>query len=251
MPLPDDGSDADPAAERAGEPAWTPTPLRLPTPVEGEALPTTPAEPAAPSPEAVTPEPDPAAVHKGPRPRVVVDGELRRSRVLVLLRLPLAVPHLIWWSLWGSLVTVALPLAWLAGIVVGRIPRPLHRFLRSYARYTTHLTSFLTLAANPFPGFVGALPYPVDLLVPEAVRQPRLSLLLRSLTALPALVVLVALDAVRWVVVPVAWLIGLVAGRLPRGLVDVLVYAARWQALTLAYCLLLTRRYPTFGGDEA
>lgn len=246
--LPDEGSDAEPAVERAPEPSSAPRP-RPPAPVENEPAPAP--TPVVAVPEVAAADTDPAAERKGPRPRFTSDPDTRRSRVLVLLRLPLAVPHLIWWWLWGLLVAVVLPLAWIVGVVSGRIPRPFHRLLRAYVRYTTHLTSFLTLAGNPFPGFIGTLPYPVDVHVPDPVRQPRLSLLVRWVVVLPALVVLTALDVVRWIVVPVAWLIALVAGRLPRGLVDVLAYAARWQALTLAYAFLLTRRYPTFGGDEA
>ena len=193
--------------------------------------------------------PAPAASRLAPRPRVTIDASTRRSRVLVLLRLPLAVPHLLWLSLWAGVVVLALPFVWLVVLVRGRLPRPLHRLLRAFARYVTHLNSFLGLAANPFPGFLGTLPYPFDLVVGEPARQRRLGVLLRLPLALPALVVLGALDLVRLLVLPVAWCIALVTGRLPAGLVEVLAYAVRYQALTLAYVLLLTARYPTFGGD--
>jgi hypothetical protein len=227
------------------------------TSVDGSAEP--PGEPATLGPtvdldaeqESPAVDPDPAAARRGPRPLVTIDTDTRRSRVLVLLRLPLAVPHLLWWWAWSLVVALALPLLWLVALVLGRLPRPLHRVLRAYARYSTHLTAFLSLASNPFPGFLGTLPYPLDLHVPDAVRQPRLSILVRWLAVLPALVVLWVLDWLRWIVVPVAWLIALVVGRLPKGLVEVLTYVARFQALTLAYALLLTRRYPTFGGDQA
>lgn len=186
---------------------------------------------------------------KGPRPRVTVADDLRRSRVLVLLRLPLAVPHLLWLSLWTAAVLVVLPVGWLAALVLGRLPRPLHRLLRAYVRAVTQLGAFVGLAANPFPGFLGTLPYPVDLRVPEPVAQRRIGILLRSVTVLPALVVCGVAGSLGWVVWPIAWLIALARGRLPSGLAEVIVFGVRFQALTLAYGLLLTRRYPTFGGD--
>jgi hypothetical protein len=189
--------------------------------------------------------PDP----KGERPRVSVDRELRRSRVLVLLRLPLAVPHILWAYLWTIAVVLLLPIAWCAALVLGRLPRPLHRFVGAYARYLTHLNAFIGLAANPFPGFTGTLPYPIDLHLPPPVRQPRLGILLRWLTVVPALAFGYVLNILWWVVVPAAWLFGLVTGRLPAGLQEILAYVVRFQALTMAYALLLTRRYPTFGGD--
>ena len=191
------------------------------------------------------PPPDP----KGPRPRVTVDDDLRRSRVLVLLRLPLAVPHLLWAYAWSAVVVLALPVVWVCALVVGRMPRPFHRFLRAYARYLTQLFAFVGLAANPFPGFLGTLPYPVDLHVPDPARQPRLGILLRWVIAIPALVMCQVLGWVWWLMVPFAWLIGLFAGRTPAGLAEVLAYVVRFHALTLAYALLLTRRYPTLGGD--
>ncbi len=32
----------------------------------------------------------------------------------------------------------------------------LHGFVSAYVRYTTHVTAYISLAANPFPGFTGA-----------------------------------------------------------------------------------------------
>ena len=85
----------------------------------------------------------------------------RRSRLTVLLRLPLAVPHFIWLYLWSSLRRLAV--LWSpgsSGCSSGRIPGPLHRFLACLYALQRHLTAFIDIAANPFPGFTGnaALP---------------------------------------------------------------------------------------------
>lgn len=203
---------------------------------------------AAPAPGELA-APPPVVDPRGPRPRFAVDDDLRRSRLLALFRLPLTAPHLVWISLWGLVVAVALPAIWLVALATGRLPRPLHRFLRAFTRYATQLFAFASLAGNPFPGFLGSLPYPIDVDVPEPVRQPRLGLLLRWLLIVPAVIFCQVLGVVGWLLVPVAWLVAVALGRLPRGLAEVLQYVVRFHALTLAYGMLLTRRYPTLGGD--
>src|SRR5262245_48985814 len=84
-----------------------------------------------------------------------VDDGHERPRLLVLFRLPLCVPHLLWLTLWSAFAAAALLVAWLTALVLGRVPRPLHRFLAAYVRAWSHLLAFLTLAGRLFPGFVG------------------------------------------------------------------------------------------------
>ena len=93
--------------------------------------------------------------------------DLRRSRVLVFFRLPIALPHIVWRLGWTLLALVTAILMWLCALVTGRLPRPFHRFYRRYIRYSTHLTAFIALVGNPFPGFVGKRgSYPIDLELP-------------------------------------------------------------------------------------
>jgi hypothetical protein len=95
--------------------------------------------------------------------RVIVDDDLERSRLTVFFRLLLFIPHLIWLLLWSIGALVAVLLNWFATLALGRSPDSLHGFLAAYVRYATHVYAYLTLAANPFPGFTGeAGSYPVD-----------------------------------------------------------------------------------------
>ena len=75
--------------------------------------------------------------------------------VLTFFRLPLSIPHIVWFVLWTIPAAVAAVLNWLCALVIGRAPRPFHRFLSRYVRYSTHLWAFLFLIGNPFPGFTG------------------------------------------------------------------------------------------------
>ena len=89
-------------------------------------------------------------------PELVNDDDHRRSRLTVLLRLPLAFPHIVWLILWTILAVLASIANWFSALAIGRSPRPLARFLSAYIRYATHVVAFLYVAGNPFPGFVGA-----------------------------------------------------------------------------------------------
>ena len=86
------------------------------------------------------------------------------------------------------LAVLAVFVAWLVALVIGRVPLPLHRFIAAWVRYTIHVMAFLFLIGGPFPGFVGAAgSYPVDLAIDPPVRQRRLVTLFRGLLAIPAL----------------------------------------------------------------
>ena len=129
--------------------------------------------------------------------RIVVDDGLERSRLTVFFRLLLAIPHLIWLVLWAIVAVVAVFVAWLVAIVIGRVPLPFHRFLAAFVRYAAHVYSFLFLIGGPFPGFVGAAnSYPVDLEIDGPVPQPRLVTLFRGLLAVPAVLLGGALTGV-------------------------------------------------------
>ena len=86
---------------------------------------------------------------------MVVEDDLERSRLTVFLRLILAIPHLIWITLWGIAVFFVAILSWFVVLITGRLPQGLRNFSSAFVRYSTHLYAYLYLAANPYPGFVG------------------------------------------------------------------------------------------------
>src|SRR4029453_15416744 len=129
-----------------------------------------------------------ARVSPAPPGSRAVARDLRRSRLLVLFRLPLVIPHLVWLTLWGLLAVLTSILTWIWALVTGYPPRPFHRFLSRFVRYAVHVYAFLCLVGNPFPGFVGKPgTYPVDLELPTPEPQRRLVTGFRALLAPPAL----------------------------------------------------------------
>ncbi len=176
---------------------------------------------------------------------VMVDDDLARPRLLVLFRLPLCIPHLLWLTVWSAFALAAWLLALIVALVSGRVPRPLHRFLAAYVRAWMHLGCFLCVVGRQFPGFVGREGgYPIDLRIAPPVRQSRLGVLLRLVLVLPALSSPARTSGVAFVVAVLGWLAALAIGRMPGGLRDLGVAALRYQAQVNAYVFLLTSRYP-------
>ena len=194
----------------------------------------------------------PVLVDDAPLPHpihLVVTDDLRRSRLTVFFRIFLVIPHLIWLVIWGIAVWFAVLAAWLIGIFAGRVPDGLHAFIAGYLRYLTHVYAYYSIAANPYPSFSGTPGYPVDVEIAPATQQSRLTILFRLLLVIPAYIVLYVLGLVAYVVMFLAWFYALFAGKLNVGLRDVLAYWLRYNAQTIGYICLLTRRYPSFADE--
>jgi len=178
--------------------------------------------------------------------RVVGDPyDLRRSRITVFFRLLLALPHLIWVTLWAIVAILAAIVQWFITLVRGTPARALHRFISAYIRYRLHVTAFLMLVANPFPGFTGAPGvYPLDLELDGPQRQNRWKTGFRLLLAIPAFIVDAVLGGSLLFAAVLTWFYALVKGSAPWGLRNLSAYALRYDAQTNAYLFLVTDAYP-------
>src|SRR5437868_6444008 len=131
-----------------------------------------------------------AAVETAAHPiRLVVTDDLKRNRLTVFFRLLLAIPHIFWVSIWGLITIFAWAITWFATLILGRSPDGLHRFIGGFLRYMTHVSAYMLLIADPFPGFGGKAGYPIDLEIDGPERQNRLTVLFRGILAIPALLV--------------------------------------------------------------
>jgi hypothetical protein len=176
------------------------------------------------------------------------DEDRRRNRLMVLFRIPLAFPHLVWLTLWSIVAFVVALLGWLVALVLGRLPAPLHAFLERYVRYAAQVNAFLYVLGGPFPGFTGRPgAYPVDVVIEGPDRQHRLKTLFRLVLAIPSLMVSSALGTAQILAAIGAWWAALVIGRVPLGLHRLLAWTVRYQAQVGAYLLLVTDRYPYTG----
>jgi len=184
--------------------------------------------------------------------RLEVGDDLRRSRLTVFFRLLLAIPHLVWLSLWGLVALLAAIVNWVATLIVGASPEPLHRFLAAYVRYQLQVGAYLYLVGNPFPGFTGAEDgYPLALGIAGPYRQNRWTVLFRAVLALPALLIAGVYASLLLTVALLGWFAALVTGRMPLGLRNAGALALRYLAQTYAYLLLVTAAYPYSGPCES
>jgi uncharacterized protein DUF4389 len=201
--------------------------------------------------------------------RLVVADDLQRNRVTVFFRLILAIPHLIWISIWTIGTFFVVLVNWFVTLFAGRPSTTLHGWTSSYIRYGTHLNAYLYLVANPYPGFTGEEgQYPIDLRLPPPGPQARWKTLLRLFLAIPALLLASALGggfsigygtsrgggsrystagtrgALSATCAFLGWFAILARGRMPKGLRDASAYGIGYGAQAVSYLLLLTDRYP-------
>ena len=190
---------------------------------------------------------------------MVVRDDLERSRLTVFFRLLLGIPHYIWLSFWTLGAILAAVANWFATLALGKSPDLLHNFLSAYVRYVTHVSAYLFLAGNPFPGFAGDPgSYPIDVEIDPPAAQNRWITGFRLFLALPAVLLASVLiggasagrgngyqaGGVAATIAFLAWFACLVRGRMPLGFRDALAYALRYSAQVDAYLFLLTDRYP-------
>jgi hypothetical protein len=185
--------------------------------------------------------------HGEPQPiRLVVRDDLRRSRLTVLFRVLLAIPHIIWFCCFTIGAFFVAIVNWFATLITGRPQSGMHDFLARFARYSLHLSAYLLLVANPYPGFVGKPgSYPIDLEVAGPVRQNRWSTAFRLPLALPALVLAYVFAFLLFWLGLLGWFVALAIGRTPKGMRDLCAYCLRYQAQAIGYITLVSPRYPS------
>jgi hypothetical protein len=178
--------------------------------------------------------------------RLVVTDDLQRNRLTVFFRLILAIPHLIWLTVWGIVAALAVIANWFATLVKGQSPEGLHNFLATYLRYQTHVYAYVLLLADPFPGFGGKPGYPIDIEIDPPRPQNRWTVGFRLILAIPAYIVSGILGYLNRALAVFSWFIALAMGSVPEGLRNFAAFALRYEQQTAAYSLLLTGRYPSF-----
>ena len=189
----------------------------------------------------------------------VSDPSLERNRWTVGFRLILAIPHFIWLAGWFSLATLVSIAQWIATLIQGEPSPMLHRFLAAYVRYAAHLAAYLTLSADPYPGFVGRPgSYPVEVEIPEPGQQSRWVTGFRLVLAFPALLLADALmgfgssaaggasgsSGVAATAAFLGWFYCLARGRMAEGLRNAAVYGIGYSVQVFGYLFFFTDRYP-------
>jgi hypothetical protein len=178
-----------------------------------------------------------------------VTDDLRRTRLTAFFRLLLAIPHFVWLALLGIVVVVAEIGNWFATLIQGRSPDALHGFLAAYLRYTTHVSAYTFLIADPYPGFAFINlkeDYPVDLHVAPPMEQNRWTVFFRLFLAIPAMFVTQILRNLSGLLAVFSWVMAVLRAHVPEGIRNFAALALRFEAQTYAYVGLVTPKYPSF-----
>ncbi|MEZ5102393.1 MAG: DUF4389 domain-containing protein [Thermoleophilia bacterium] len=178
---------------------------------------------------------------------LVSSDDLKRSRLTSLVRFLLVIPHAFVAAFYG--IPVLILGVWLMpwiGLVLGRTPQGLHGFMAGWVRYVTRINAYANFLADPYPPFTGSpdAPYVVDAEIAPPERQNRIHMFLRYYAVIPAYFVAAILGYANGVVALVLWILAVVLGRSPAGLVRFGMFVLTYQTQTIAYLLQLTKRYP-------
>lgn len=168
-----------------------------------------------------------------------------QNRLTVLVRIILAIPHLVVLYALGIAAEVVLIICWFAALFMGRLPEGLAGFLSGYLRWLVRVQAYVFLLTDRYPPFeLGDADYPVQILLRPGPLN-RLAVLFRIILAIPAsfLAGLVVLG-METVVMFVTWLIVLIAGQMPRSLYEAIAAGQRYYFRHSAYLFLLTGTYP-------
>jgi hypothetical protein len=168
-----------------------------------------------------------------------------QRRLTVLVRIILAIPHVIVLYVLGIAAEVVALVCWFAALFTGRLPDGLAGFQVGYLRWVTRYYAYVLLLTDEYPPFeLADAQYPVRLRVQPGPLN-RLAVLFRIILVIPAwIVAAVVTSGLGFLVMFVTWLIVLIAGRMPQSLHEALAAVVRYQARVIGYFLMLTARYP-------
>jgi hypothetical protein len=176
---------------------------------------------------------------------VAFAGPAPQSRLTVLFRGFMVIPHLfIVWALAVAAYVIAM-IGWFGALVTGRLPVFAADYLTGFLRWQTRVFGYAVLLTDAYPPFTPEdADYPIGVALRPG-RLNRLAVLFRIVLLIPAWIVQSVITYGAFTVVAfVSWLIVLASGRLPGSLHAALAAAVRYQTRVLGYALMLTSAYP-------
>src|SRR5215469_721913 len=176
---------------------------------------------------------------------VAFAGPAPQSRLTVLFRLLMVIPHLIvLWAL-GIAAYIVVIIGWFGALFTGRLPAFAADYLTGFVRWQTRVFGYAILLTDTYPPFtLDDADYPIRVTVRPG-RLNRLSVLFRIFLLIPAWIVQSVLSYGAFTIVQfVSWLIVLISGRMPDALYRALASALRYQTRVLGFAFMLTSAYP-------
>ena len=177
---------------------------------------------------------------------VAFAGPAPQSRLTVLFRLLMVIPHLV--VLWALAIAadVVVIIGWFGALFTGRLPNFAADFLAGFVRWQTRVFGYAILLTDVYPPFtLEDADYPIRVAARPG-RLNRLAVLFRFFLLIPVWIVMsvVAYGAFTLFQI-VNWLIVLISGRMPDALYQALAAALRYQARVIGFAFMLTSAYPS------
>jgi hypothetical protein len=189
---------------------------------------------------------------KGNQPIFEIEHQERQSRLTTFFRPFLAIPGVVWISIWGIAIFFTVIAAWFAVLITGRYPQGLYDFHAHFIRYLTRLNGYYYLATDRWPGFSAAEgePYPVDLRIAPALEEySRVKVLFRLILAIPVYLIVYVLQMVAGIGALIAWFVIVVTGKLPDGIFQMIKLGLSYMSRAAPYYFLMTEDWPAFTQD--
>jgi Domain of unknown function (DUF4389) len=191
--------------------------------------------------------PDPVTSSGPPPILVAVADPAPQRRVTVAFRLILAIPHFIALYVLSIAAFVILIIGWFGALFSGRLPEFADSFIAGYLRWTVRVYAYLLLLTDAYPPFTldEDAAYPVRLGIPPAQPLNRAAVFFRIILCIPAYIVaMVLIYGAGTLISFIAWLVTLVAGRLPDSFHLAFAAVLRYSTRSSGYFWLLTPAYP-------
>jgi hypothetical protein len=174
----------------------------------------------------------------------------------VMIRGFLLIPHYIVLFFYAMVVGILQLVLWIPVLVNGRYPAWGYAIVGGYIRWVTRVQAYLILAAAAYPPLSTGGRHDVDVRWDEAQRVPRwagiplLGVLVRTLIAIPHLVILWFLAIAVGLLSLITWLPVLANGRYAGWAYEIVGGYIRWQNRLTCYLFLMTGPYPPFSLDD-
>jgi hypothetical protein len=170
------------------------------------------------------------------------------SRLLILVKWLLAIPHFIALLFLGIGASVVLIVSWFAVIITGSYPEGMFNYMVGVLRWSTRVQAYVFLMTDAYPPFTleDDPNYPVQVEIDYPVRMPRWRPLIGWLLIIPYAAVAALILFGAEICVFIAWFAILIAGRFPEGMFNFVVIGLRWSLRAGAYLYSMTEPYPPF-----
>ena len=178
-----------------------------------------------------------------------VDAPSPQSRLTVLFRLLLAIPHILIVSVLSYALGLVTFIAWFAIVFTGKYPSGMLGFAVNIQHWATRSAGYIYLLSGAFPPFtLGPDDSYAVRMTGQGVAEgrSRVTVFFRLFMLIPHAIVLYFVGLAVAVVWIISWFAALFTGSVPEGMHNFLVGGLRWGTRVNNYALLLNDEYPPF-----